>query len=311
MPALAEKGFSGIVGRLVETTRSLYTGYSSRDIRNARDVLSGNITPELREEFKQRQLDQVFFSHSIPSFLNGQGINPVAILNSPAAIEATKNTSQKLESLSLPELDRLIQAEARRNVDKWLPPSINLPAEIKALPEICQDGVVNMLARLKILKEKKYQPRFRSVEEVLSIENHFPPLVRELFSTLKHFKGGSSFADTLNDLAINNAWDLAEELGRKNAWDAVNSASGNIVYNAPSHFYQAVSWETVKDQPGFEKNPFSFLLSLNELGAVVSFLDDSGLEASVPFRKGEGKRWSHHSFIFDPDGSLRWSTKPL
>ncbi len=154
-----------------------------------------------------------------------------------------------------------------------------------------------MLARLKLLNSKKFRREFRSVEEVLSIENHFPPLVRELFSALEPFKGKKASA-------VNTAYNLALKIGRENAWQAANMVAAKInSNNAPSFFNWALSWEVVNDQPDFGKNPYASLLSFHELGANVPFFNDSGLLVSVPFRRSTEKRMNYRSFVFNPDGS--------
>lgn len=149
-----------------------------------------------------------------------------------------------------------------------------LPEALQSLPPVCQEGVRKVLKRLRKIREENAWSSPKTPEELNSCLPQIQKYAQERFEAFRPFKKrGFSWAKA-SDEAETAAWDATLAAGgrrveaRLAAWEAAMSEIGEAAPETPSwEMAWAAAWETIKDRPGFEKNPYLPLLGLYELGA--------------------------------------------
>ena len=199
------------------------------------------------------------------------------------------------------EAEKIRTPERRRDI---------FPENIGSLPQVCQEGVRNVLSLLKEMKEKKELFTQRTPEELNETIPQIQLLAQEFMDNLRPFKTkGLSWHLALN-MASSTAYKEKNTLDypRRKAWDAARGATwdqASQIILRREHLSDAVTWETIKDQPGFGKNPFLSLLKLYKKGMVrYDFLEvDEQERLVVDFPLKIGKRLAIACLVFG-DGEL-------
>lgn len=179
------------------------------------------------------------------------------------------------------------------------PTEIILPPELETLPEVCQEGVRNILLRIKRMKEERPWSEVRSQEELKS--QILPQALnssQEFFSALKPWKKeGKDWRDAqyaAGDAAYHAAWVADRGPTWTAVWvafrDGVRDIAGELG-DVDGDLGGAAIRETIKDLTGFENNCHLPLLSLRELGAV-----------EIGFRKVDEEEKFVVKFPLDIDG---------
>lgn len=192
------------------------------------------------------------------------------------------------------------------------PSEVILPRECLSLPPERQEGVMKVLTRLQEMEKKWF--KLRTPEELNQIIPQVNEAARRLSNALKQkppkkwpqkfeflagprsenwarFKhllkvGGRS--DEKN-AARGEAHRMVSLPARRAAKEALSTYYSELHETASKHISYAiteagryVSWEVVRDQPGFENNLYDHLFSLYEMGAVdVMFRKVNGREKLV------------------------------
>lgn len=151
-------------------------------------------------------------------------------------------------------------------------PEIILPPECLTLPPICQQGVKEVL---DFLKKQERAIESKTLEEV----NNLIPQIREsaqnVFDALRPFKTNKCSWEDAQKIAENGMKAKAKQINRTTSMNAAGGKAWRTLIlkgldpkdKRVDYGVSAAEWETIKDQLGFENNPFWHLLDLFRLGA--------------------------------------------
>lgn len=180
-----------------------------------------------------------------------------------------------------------------------------LPEELRILPLECQEGVREVLTRRQ---QMGISWGFYEVRDFGQLDSLIPFLqlqenTHRFFEALRPFKiKGKSWDDALAGAKV-AAWRTAQDVSRGAAFEVAKnlvltvdreirldpnlSGSWEAVWNAAD----CAAWETIKNQPGFEQNPFFRLLTLHELGVAGTMFHRGALMVDLKVRFLNGREY--------------------
>ena len=157
-----------------------------------------------------------------------------------------------------------------------------LRLKVRSLGEEIEKRVNAELERIKAIKYFKPE---RSLEEANSLVPKVEEIINNYMRALEPWKKGGTWYGAWYG-AMSAARDVARDARRARAWDEVWSVAWNeamdvaynaardmarakawdVAYNAAMYAAWDVTWTVISDLPGFENNPFNYVIQLYEMG---------------------------------------------
>jgi hypothetical protein len=195
--------------------------------------------------------------------------------------------------------------------------------EVKKLDQEIAKRTKDQLDRIE--KIELYHP-LRTLEEANSLVPSVHGFVTEYMDALKPWKGKNNEWNDTEDLVSSSALKAAMDAGRSEIWNSANvqaqekiiqimDRAGNIKRSIPEtdnvkdYMADSVCWEVVKDLPGFEKNPYHFLIDLIEMGLKPTYFKRfSGVEkfvVDIPLKVNDTDAYEFGCWVYG-DNEILW-----